>query len=654
MRKVVIGLVVLLLGAVGVFGAMRYIQWRATSEVDAVFAGLRTSGREAGHGGVTFALRDRNLAIRAIHVREPDGTTLDIDTLAIEGVAAPQNGRIAARLVKAEGIRIEVAATQDRPRSTYQIPSATIEDYSGPDTLLPRERGRYEALNLALRQMAQTSAARLSVPRLDVRIAPLRPSEAASAIAYRKIEVERIADGKVGSLSFRDMGFTFTAPSDNPDLAAKGNLKAFVATNIDTAPLLAATRATPVAGVQIVYGQVVASGYSLVHGDGSLMEIGEASAKEIGFAPATGFLERLEGFTALGEKGRTLNAADSRALIETTADLLKAFGFAEFRMKDIVTTDATGMYRFGAVTASGFKEGRLARLLIETASGPSEGDMPFTLESFAIKGFSPLPILAAAARASGSETQSDIENMLVMLRSMEGIEVKGLVSETLPSKVVRIDALSLDWGAFMGLVPTRLGIRMTGLNVPLTAEDTASFGYGADLGMDRVTMGMDMAIAYDDAARSIRLKPGAFSIAKAFSADLNLSLLNVRANAFEDPIAALAAAQRITVGPLGLRLSDDGLVAMVLKARADSTGATPDAVRSELVGLLAKAGAELAPLYPEAPSLATALASFVEKPGTLDIRLEPLSDLKLMDLIAADPASLLREFRITATASPLK
>lgn len=652
MKKLAIGLGVVLLCVGAGIGGVEYIQWRATSEVDAVFAGLRTGGREATHGEVTFDIMERNLVVKGISVREADGSTVAIASLVIEGVSAPKDGRISAREIKAEGIQIEVSATNDRPRSTYHLPSATVADYSGPDTLLPRERGRYEALNLALRQMAQTKAAKLSIPRLDARIAPLRATEAASAIGYRKIEVEGIADGKIASLSFRDMGFTFTAPADNPDLAAKGSLKGFVATDIDTAPVLAATRPSPASGVKNVYGRVVATGYTLTHGDGTLMEIGEASALAVGFEPSPGVLERLETFSTLGEKGENLTGTESQRLMETTAELVKAFAFTEFRMKDVVNLDETGAYRFGTITASDLKQGRLARLLVEKASGPSEGSVPFALESFAIKGFSPLPILAAAARAPGPEDQNSLDNTLAVVRAIEGIELKGLVSAASDTSVVHLDALALDWGSFIGLVPTRIALKMEGLTVPLSAADGAGLGSLGDLGFDKVTMGADLAVAYDPAGRAIRLAPGSVSVAQAFSANLDLSLTQVRPEAFEDPIAAIAAARQIAVGPVTFKLTDLGLVAMMLKARAESGSTTPEAVRTELVDLLIKAGSELAPLYPEAPTLADALARFVKTPGTLEIRLEPLSDLKLMDAIAADPAALLSDFRITATTTP--
>lgn len=652
LKKLVIGLgaVVLCIGA-GI-GGVEYIQWRATSEVDAVFSALRTAGRQASHGEVTFDFMERNLVVREIKVREQDGSTVSVETLTIAEVSAPKDGRISAKEIKADGIQIEVAATNDRPRSTYHLPSATVEDYSGPDTLLPRERGRYEALNLALRQMALTRAAKISIPRIDVRIAPLRATEATSAIGYRKIEIEGIADGRIASLSFKDMGFTFTAPADNPDLAAKGSLRGFRATDIDTAPVLAATRPSPPAGVKTVYGRVIATGYTLTHGDGTLMEIGEASAEAMGFEPSTGFLQGIESFTTLGEKGGNLTADESRRLMETTADLVKAFAFTEFRMKDVLNVDDTGSYRFGTITASDLKQGRLARLAIENASGPSEGAAPFSLESFTIKGLSPLPILSAAARGAAPEGQSDIDNILSVLRSIEGIEVKGLVSAAPDSSILRLDALALDWGAFIGVVPTRLALRMDGLTLPLAAADQAGLAPFGSLGLDKVTLGTDMALAYDPATRTIALAPGSVSMAQAFSADVGFSLGQVAPAAFEDPIAALAAARQITVGALNLKLVDHGLVDLMLKIRAELDNTTPEAVRAELSDLLTKAGAELAPLYPEAPALADTLSRFVSKPGTLEIRLQPLSDLKLMDAIAEDPATLLGDFRITATTKP--
>lgn len=653
MKKFAIGLLaLLLLAGAGFFSVNQYVQWRATQEVDAVFSALRTAGREAAHGGVAFDLFKRSLTVRSVLLREPDGSRVAIASLVLDGVTEPKDGRVSARRLGAEGIEVEIAAAGERPRTLYQAPGASVDLYSGPDTLLPRERGQHEALNLFLRQMAASEATSLSIPELSVRIEAPGAGGVATALGYRNILIEKIAQGRIERLSFADMGFTATAPAGQPDLAAKGSLKRFVATGIDTAPILAATRAPGKAGLQPVYGEVVATGYSVVHGDGSQMEVGEASAKGLAIDPSLGVLGKFEELATLGQKQQPLGDADSARLMETASDLVKAIGFTQFRLADVTAMDSGTSLKMGSLTLSEMKQGRLERLALERISAATDGDKPVLIDTLALKGLSPLPLFAFSARAASEGSVPGLDGLLTLFRALDGVEMKGLTAPVADSDVpFRIQDFSLDWSQFIGLVPTRIAMKIDGMSGPISEADGVPLAYLAAAGLKQASIGLQLGITYDPAAQSLRLAPGAMRVEQAFAADLDLSLAELRSGAFEDPIAALAAAQQVAVGPLTLMVTDLGFVDIILKEKAAGAGTTPDAVRTEFTDTLRKAGAELAPLYPEAPAVAEALARFTEKPGTLTLRLVPFSGLKLMDAIAADPLVLLREFRISATNS---
>lgn len=72
MKRILVGLIALLaLGAGGWFGFNLYVQHRATAEVEAAFARMRSGGGKASHGKVDFELASRTLIIEDIASNQP-------------------------------------------------------------------------------------------------------------------------------------------------------------------------------------------------------------------------------------------------------------------------------------------------------------------------------------------------------------------------------------------------------------------------------------------------------------------------------------------------------------------------------------------------------------------------------------------------------
>ncbi len=658
MKKLVIGLVALLIivGG-GFFGVIQYGRYRAHSEVEAAFSALRVSGRQATHGPVGYELWSRTLTVPDIAIREKDGASLTIASLIAAGIGQPKDGRIAARSITANAVAIEVPDSVSSTKAAYALPSVKIEDYEGPATLLPQDgTGSTAAFALALRQLAALSAASITAPEATASITPTGAGATipATSVTYTNLKAEGLAKGRVKAIGFDRMSLETTAPAAAPDQGLKGRLDGFLASDIDTAPLLALTeKKPPPAGVATIYGRVIAKGYALAHGDGSTLAVGEMLAENLGFDPSMLSLEQIDQLRTLSQRGDALKPEEAARLYRATADLAKAGAFTTFAMKDIVVTDPLGKAKVGAITLSDFKGGRIASFTIDKLSGESTGQKPVSLDQILLRGLALPPMLEMSAKSASDGAVSTLDAALGLFRALDGIELSGLTAGREDSDVpVTIQSFKLNWSQLIGMVPTRIALKGTGISGPVSEADLLPLGYLGSAGVTQATADIEYVLAYDPAARTVSLSPATVRVEKAFAVGLEMQVTQVQSRAFEDPIAALDAAQQIGVGPMKLVVTNLGIADLILKQNAAAAGVEPEDLRTEVISAIQKTARELAPLYPDAGTVGDALAAFVKAPGTLTITATPKGDLKVMDLIAADPLGSAANFKITATATP--
>lgn len=653
MKKLVIGLIALVvIGAAGTFGLTQYSRARAQAEVEKAFEALRATGREASHGPVGFDLFSKTLTIPDIAIRSRDGASLKVASLIAAGISQPAGGRVAARAVEVNGLAIEVPETGTQAKTTYALPSLKIEEYTGPDTLLSVDgNGGHEVLRLVLRQLAAITATRVTAPEASAQINMAGTPALSSSASYTNLKAEGLAEGRIKTLAFDRMSFETSAPKDSPELALKGRLDGFSATDIDTAPVLAlAERKAFKAGTTTVYGRMTASGYAIANGDGSTTTVGAVLAENLGIDPSVISLDRVDEMRALGQKGEALSEDEAKRLYQASADMLKGVAFTTFSLKDMAVTDPLGKAKVGAIALSGFKDGRLGTFAVEGLFAEASGQEPLTLDKLTLTGVTPLPIMEASAKAAPDSSFSSLDGILAIFRTLESIELSGLSAPREMPLVVK--SFSLNWSQFIGLVPTRLTIKGNGITAPLSETDILPFAYLATAGVNQLTADLDLTLAYDPDTRTISLSPASTRVEKIGAATLDVKLTDVQRRAFEDPIAALAAAQQIGVGQAKLVVTNLGLADLLLKLNADIIGTTPEDLRAEVIAGIQQAAKDFAPLYPDATVLGEALAAFVKAPGTLTVTITPKTDVKVLDLIATDPLVSLQNFTITAVAAP--
>jgi hypothetical protein len=278
---------------------------------------------------------------------------------------------------------------------------------------------------------------------------------------------------------------------------------------------------------------------------------------------------------------------------------------------------------------------------------------PVKLERFALKAMDIAGLMRMAAQFAGQKPSPD--QLAGLLALLEGVEVKGLVAPFKNTgKPVTIDTFDLNWGQFVGPIPSKL--RLTSkMSTPLDPSDPKSVPLVA-AGLSMLAANCDIDAAWTEASRAFVLDAPAFDIDGIAKASARVSLANVPRQIFSlDPQQATAMAAQIEAGTLEFTLRDIGGGDIAIAQYARAQNVSREAARSNIVDNIRASGEKAAAANPDAAAAVEALARFVETPGqTLTIKLTPLGKLpmaQLMQLLQTDPFTALAQFKIEASTA---
>ena len=264
------------------------------------------------------------------------------------------------------------------------------------------------------------------------------------------------------------------------------------------------------------------------------------------------------------------------------------------------------------------------------------------MERFALKSFNRTELLRWAIQLSAAKPTPSPDQMFGLFRVLDGIEIKGVVVPYI-KKEIRIDAFNLNWGQFVGPIPSK--INLTSKMAFPTDQDLKPL---LAAGMDTLALNADFGATWTEPSSTVVLAPANIDIANILKAQTRVTLANVPRAAFSsDP----AQAAQIEAGAIEFTLHDTGGVNLGIAEFARAQELDRDAARRAIVDLIKKQGE--AASNPDAAAAIDAIVRFVETPGqTLVIKLTPLGKvpaMQLLDLLKSDPPTALMQFRIEAS-----
>lgn len=654
--------IVAVLAVGGWFGFASWSRGKVRAEVEQAFAGIRAAGSKASFTDAGFDPADRAVTVSGIAIASADGSAaVKIARLVARGSEKPIDRRVTLDALDLDGVEVTLSGDAAQGGTiTYAMPQVMIDRYNGPMTLIAAGEGggAYGALRVALRQLAATTAAKVTIPETRVRMAPA--GAPAMEATYTNFAAEGINAGGVRSLIIDRSTASYVLPAEGQAPPARFTLRieGLVAAQIDTAPILLMTQPGGPTGKAAdaygrIYGKVVTGPYVISQEGGPTQGGASMLMENFAIRPSAFDAARLAKFQALVTKP-PLNpsAEESRRAAELVRDTIAGLSFTTVAITDAYTKDKGETGHIGLMRMDGLANGVLDGFTLERADGTTPDGGTGKIGRIAVRqlDFNQLAALAAEAQSPSPTTA------LVLFRVISGIEVKNLEvpygEGDAKNEPVKIGNFSLSWGGSLGVLPSYVDFALTDVSGPIRPEDGEPFTYLINAGMKRATVSLGAKAFYDVNESTLTLAPITTEVKDAFRVVIETKLSDVPQSAFADAGGFVNGLPAIGAGPVTVTLTDLGLAKLMYAQFAKAAGVSEADYREQVVALAEGFAAEMEEGMPEMAPVGAALVSFLRNPGTLKVTAKPKGFVPLVALAAAgDPTVLLETFSFEATAS---
>jgi hypothetical protein len=660
MVKILSGVVAAILIAVGgFFGFQLYTQYRVANEIEAAFEQIRATGAKASHGKVSFDLKSRTVTVADIagETTAQPPVSVKIASVTASGVSQPGTARFSADSIDLTDIEIGVEMPSETLlRVTYRAPRIAVKDYSGPTGIqrLPASSSFIDLYRFGFEQLAIMRATSVVAPSLTGKMkfsAAMRGGSGDGDFTYSGLAVEGLEDGRVAAMKADDFLFTFVQPAGKTKTIT-GNLANFVAYDTDFNAMAAIydTQKANDDRYYRVYRQISAGAFAIRFDQSLTMRVEGFTADDLAMRPSRLQLPALMAMTPpAGTAPPT--PAQERKIMEKAADVYEGVRIGNAEMRGLSVETPQGPLKL-AMTRFNMENGKIGELALEGLDTQASNG-PVKVGRFALKSLDIANLMRMGAQFSNPAQPPAPDAAFALLPLLEGAEVKTLVAPYKNSdKPVNIDTLSLNWGQFIGPIPSQARLTLK-MSAPLDANDPGQKMLVA-AGLDRLAIDFDLGATWTEASRAFALEPVKLDFAGQFKASARVSLTNVPRQVFSvNPAQTMAAAAQLDVGTIELTVQDIAGVDRAIAQLARQTNVSREAFRSNFVEEIRASGKKAAATNPDIVAASETLARFVETPGqTLNLKLTPLGKvpaMQLIQLLKTDPLIALAQFRIEAS-----
>jgi hypothetical protein len=656
-RKVLIGVVVAAILVVGgFFGYKFYVQYRIDSEIEAAFAEVRAAGGQASHGKLSFDPLSHTVSIAdiAAEIATPVPLHVKIASFVATGVRLADDTRFAAETVETTDVEFSVEAGWN---IAYKVPSIIIKDLSGPGPQM-RERsgpGADDVYLWALQRVATISSTSIAAPSLTATVTLPGATEAQSVeYTYTGVALRDVRDGRIATSTVDRASFTGNVQQSSKAGKIVGGFANMAAYDFDLTAAFAIfdpARVNDDKDVRI-YRQVTCGAYEFSIPDAAQLHVDGFTMDDVRLRPSKLQLSLLRAIAAAVPKPGTIpTPAQTRELTQKMAGMYEGIQIGNAEIRGL----AMGFPLEGSMKLATLRfnldGGRISEFTLEGLDVPSP-QRPFKMGRLALKGIDIAGMLRWSSEFAGYGQQPTPGQALDMLQLISGVEIKNLVGPYKNTdKQIRIDTLSLNWGQFVGPIPTQAHLAAN-IDTPIEANDPVLKPLLL-AGVQTTRIDIDLGAAWAEASGTFGIEPAMIEIGNLLKASAGVSLVHVPRGAFSSDLQqAMTIAAQVEAGTLELTLHDLGGVDLMVAQYARAQNISRDGARraiSEGIETNAKAMTD----RPEVLAAAEALVHFIETPGqTLIIKLTPLGKvpaLQLLQLLKTDPIIALAQFQIEAS-----
>jgi hypothetical protein len=662
MVKILTGLLAAIVIAAGAFfGFEFYVQQRVATEVEAAFAQVRAAGNKATHGKVSFDLFSRTITVADIlgeSAAQPP-VSVKIGRFTAAGVGQPDASRFSADTIEAENVEVVgTMAAQAGWRATYRAPKISVVGYAGPagplrqvDPASPTDLYRF-----VLEHFAAVTAASITAPSLATAVTLGGGTMSGSGdYTYSGITLRDIKDGKIAATTIDRMVFSASIGVAGKPEKISGDVTGFATSDFDAASaavILDPTHANDDKYYRI-YRQATVGAYTIASEKGLRVRIDGMTIDDIGIRPSRLQLPSLIALIQqMPAPGTTPTPEQTRDMLERMAGLYEGLRIGNAEMRGLSFDMPDAPFRLAAIRLN-LENGKVGEFAVEGLDARSPKG-PVKVGRFALKSFDIANLLRMSSQFSNPGQAPSPDQLLGLLLLLEGAEIKDVIAPYKDSnKPVNIDTLNLNWGQFVGPIPSRarLTVKMTG---PIDASDPDPFKMLVTAGRDQAAINFDLGAAWTEGSRTFMLAPVTAEIGEVGTAAARISFSNVPREVFSiNPLQAAIMAAQVEAGTIEIALRDIGGVDLVVAQYARTQNMTPDAARRAIIENIKTNGMTMSTTNPDAMAIAGALTRFIENPrGTLTVKLTPKGKVPAMSLVEAiktNPLTALARFQVEAS-----
>ena len=659
MIKILSGLAAAIVIAVGgFFGFQFYTQQRIASEVEAALEQVRAAGGKASRGKVSFDLMSRTVRIAEITAQSAaqPPISIKIGSLTATGVNQPDAARVSADSIEISDVEIGAAmGPQPAFNLAYKVPRIVVKDFSGPAGVSrpPASSSFADVYRSALEQFAAVTATSITAPSLSGTMNQGVATPGSGEVSYTGLAIQGIKDGKIASTKVDAVVFTVNtqpAGTGKPDKLT-GNLADIASYDIDTTAMAAIFDPQKANDDQYyrAYRQITTGPYVVTSAQGLNMRIDGMTIDDLGLRPSR--MQLMDLLALMPPAGAPPTPAQTRAMLDKVAKVYEGMRIGNAEMRGFAIQTPEGTLKLSAMRFN-LDGGKVAEFAIEGLDGRTPQG-PLKVARFAVKSLDVANLMRISALFANPAQPPPPDKALEMIPLIAGVELKGLAAPFKNTgKPVIIDAFNLDWGQFIGPIPSKLHLALK-MAAPLEPSDPGQMVLIA-AGLDKAAIDFDLGAAWTETSRGFAVEPVTLDIGGIAKASARVSLANVPRGVFSpNAVQAAAMAGQIEAGPIELKLRDTGGIDLAVAQQARTQNISRDAARRAIVDGIRSGSEQAATANPDAVAAVEAIARFVESPGqTLNIKLTPLGKVpvvQLMQLLKADPMVALAQFRIEAS-----
>jgi hypothetical protein len=656
MKKILFGLLAALVIAIGgFFGYQYYVQQRVAQAIEATFEQIRSAGGKASHGKVAFDLLTRTVSIADIESQSASQPSLHVKVanVTLIGVDQPDATHLAASTMKIAGAEIDAAMTTPlEGHLSYKMPEMTVKDYFGP-AATPNPPPSSNALDLYRFVLAQFAGIRASSVSLPSLTGTLEFNVAASAAAtkttadfsYSNLNIEGIKDGKIAVMKVDSVGYAMNSLQAGKPSKLAGHIENIVSHDIDIGAMAAILdpQAASDDSYHTVYRQTSAGPYTITTPLNQNLRIEAVAIDDVALRPSR---IQLPALLALIQKGQP-TPEQVRDAIEKIGLLYEGIRLGKYEFRGVTADTPQGPLKVSALRFSldnGKSDLALEGLDATTPMGPLK------LERFALNSLDLAALMRFTALFANPAQRPPPAQTVQLLQALGGAEVKGVVVPYKDGKkTVSIDAINLNWGQFVGPLPTKAHLDAK-FATPVDASNPTTLPLLA-AGIDTLKLDANLSAGWDEASGGFLLDAPTFEVGSLLKASARVALAKVPRGVFTlDPQQASLMAEQIEAGTLELTLHDLGMVDALVAQYARTKNLSREAARAAIADEIKAGGEKFANANPATPDLVAALIHFVQTSGqTLLVKLTPVGTVPVQALLRAaqaDPQGAVGQFRI--------